>query len=143
MSTPEPLPLIDHHVHGVVTADLDRAGFELLISEASGPPAAGTTAFDSQLGFAIRRWCAPVLDLEPLEPAENYLRRRAELGAGEVNRRLLTAAGVAQSPPGAYLTSTRDASRGCRRWHGPERAGSPVAPVASHPETRSRFRFAP
>ena len=90
------VPLIDHHVHGVVTAELDRAGFELLISEASGPPAPGTTAFDSQLGFAIRRWCAPVLDLEPLEPAENYLRRRAELGAGEVNRRMLTAAGVAQ-----------------------------------------------
>ncbi len=52
--------------------------------------------FDSQLGFAIRRWCAPVLDLEPLGPAEDYLRRRAELGPAEVNRRLLSAAGVAQ-----------------------------------------------
>jgi uncharacterized protein len=96
VSTAEPLPLIDHHVHGVVTAELDRAGFEQLISEASGPPAAGTTAFDGQLGFAIRRWCAPVLDLEPLGPAEDYLRRRAELGTAEVNRRLLTAAGLAQ-----------------------------------------------
>ncbi|MGI9006318.1 MAG: amidohydrolase family protein [Streptosporangiaceae bacterium] len=95
-STAEPLPLIDHHVHGVVTTELDRAGFELLISEASGPPAPGTTVFDSQLGFAIRRWCAPVLDLEPLGPAEDYLRRRAELGPAEVNRRLLSAAGVAQ-----------------------------------------------
>ena len=96
MSTAEPLPLIDHHVHGVVTGELDRAGFELLISEASGPPAPGTTVFDSQLGFAIRRWCAPVLNLEPLGPPEDYLRRRAELGPAEVNRRLLTAAGVAQ-----------------------------------------------
>ena len=39
----EPLALIDHHVHGVVTAELDRAGFEYLISEASGPPAPGTS----------------------------------------------------------------------------------------------------
>jgi uncharacterized protein len=88
------LSLIDHHVHGVVTADLDRAGFENLISEASGPPAPGTSSFDSQLGFTIRRWCSPVLGLEPSAAAEDYLRRRAELGAAEVNKRLLTAARV-------------------------------------------------
>src|SRR5690348_14408204 len=92
----ESLALIDHHVHGVVTADLDRAGFEDLISEASGPPAPGTSSFDGQLGFTIRRWCAPVLDLEPHGPAEDYLRRRAELGTAEVNRRLLTASRVAE-----------------------------------------------
>jgi predicted TIM-barrel fold metal-dependent hydrolase len=96
VTTGEPIALIDHHVHGVVTAELDRAGFELLMTEAPGPPAAGTTTFDSQLGFTIRRWCAPVLDLEPSAAAEDYLRRRVELGAAEVNRRLLTAAGVAQ-----------------------------------------------
>ena len=55
----EPLSLIDHHVHGVVTADLDRAAFENLISEASGPPAPGTSSFDSQLGFTIRRMVCP------------------------------------------------------------------------------------
>jgi predicted TIM-barrel fold metal-dependent hydrolase len=92
----ESLALIDHHVHGVLTANLDRAGFEDLISEASGAPAPGTTPFDSQLGFLIRRWCAPVLDLEPHAPAEDYLRRRADLGAAEVNRRLLTASQTAQ-----------------------------------------------
>jgi predicted TIM-barrel fold metal-dependent hydrolase len=92
----ELLALVDHHVHGVVTGDLDRAGFELLMTEASGPPAPGTTMFDSQLGFTMRRWCAPVLDLEPSTAAEDYLRRRAELGTAEVNRRLLTAAGVGQ-----------------------------------------------
>jgi predicted TIM-barrel fold metal-dependent hydrolase len=75
--------------------DLDRAGFESLLTEAPGPPAPGTTMFDSQLGFAVRRWCAPVLDLEPFVPAGEYLRRRAELGFAEVNRRLLTAAGAA------------------------------------------------
>ncbi|HXL17504.1 MAG TPA: amidohydrolase family protein, partial [Streptosporangiaceae bacterium] len=96
MTTIESLALIDHHVHGVVTGDLDRAGFELLMTEASGPPAPGTTMFDSQLGFTMRRWCASVLDLEPSVAAEDYLRRRAELGTAEVNRRLLTAAGVGQ-----------------------------------------------
>lgn len=96
MTTTESLALIDHHVHGVVTGDLVRAGFELLMTEASGPPAPGTTMFDSQLGFTMRRWCAPVLDLEPSTAAEDYLRRRAELGTAEVNRRLLTAAGVGQ-----------------------------------------------
>ncbi|HVB44000.1 MAG TPA: amidohydrolase family protein [Streptosporangiaceae bacterium] len=92
---PEPLPLIDHHVHGVVTGELDRQAFEQLLTEAPGPPAPGSTRFDGQLGFAVRRWCAPVLDLEPFAPAERYLERRAELGAAAVNRRLLTAAGVA------------------------------------------------
>jgi predicted TIM-barrel fold metal-dependent hydrolase len=96
VTTIDSLALIDHHVHGVVTDDLDRAGFELLMTEASGPPAPGTTMFDSQLGFTMRRWCAPVLDLEPSTGAEYYLRRRGELGTAEVNRRLLTAAGVAQ-----------------------------------------------
>jgi predicted TIM-barrel fold metal-dependent hydrolase len=90
----EPQGLIDHHVHGVVAGDLDRAGFEALLTEAAGPAAAGTTTFDSQLGFAVRRWCAPVLDLEPSVPAEEYLRRRAEIGAAQVNRRLLRAASV-------------------------------------------------
>jgi len=92
----ESLSLIDHHVHGVVTADLDRAGFENLISEASGPPAPGTSSFDSQLGFTIRRWCAPVLGLDPCTAPEDYLRRRAELGTAEVNKRLLAASRVTQ-----------------------------------------------
>ena len=86
------MKLIDHHVHGVVTADLDRAGFEELITEGRAEP--GRTMFDTQLGITIRRWCAPVLDLEPFAPADEYVARRAELGGAEVNRRLLTAAEV-------------------------------------------------
>lgn len=93
MSGP-PLALIDHHCHGVVADALDRPGFEALLTEAPGPPAAGTSMFDSQLGFAVRRWCAPVLGLEPHAPADSYLHRRAELGPAEVNRRLLHAAQV-------------------------------------------------
>lgn len=95
-TTPPRLPLIDHHVHGVVTADLDRAAFELLLTESplASPP--GTTMFDSQLGIAVRRRCAPVLDLEPGVSAERYLERRAELGTREVSRRLLRGAAVAR-----------------------------------------------
>lgn len=91
--------IIDHHVHGVVTTDLDRTGFEELIAEGRAEP--GRTMFDTQLGFAIRRWCAPVLDLEPFAPADEYISRRAELGVDEVNRRLLAGAGV-----GMWLVDT-------------------------------------
>ena len=88
------LALIDHHVHGAVTATLDGPGVMNLLSEAAWPAPPGTSAFDSQLGFAVRRWCAPVLDLEPSVPAPVYLERRAKLGSGEVSERLLRAAGV-------------------------------------------------
>jgi uncharacterized protein len=88
------LPLVDHHCHGLVRRDLDRPGFEALLTEAAGPSALGGSLFDSQIGFAVRRWCAPVLDLPAHTPAEEYLTRRAELGADEVNRRLMTATGT-------------------------------------------------
>jgi len=94
MTTTGPLPLIDHHCHGVIAAALDGPGVEALLTEAPGPAPPGTSAFDGQLGFAVRRWCAPLLDLEPSASAGCYLRRRAELGDAEVGRRLLRAAGV-------------------------------------------------
>ena len=94
MRATEPLALVDHHVHGVVLGDLDRAGFESLLTEGTGPLPPGTSMFDSQLGFAVRRWCAPVLGLAPSVPAESYVERRIQLGAAEVNRRLLRAAQV-------------------------------------------------
>jgi predicted TIM-barrel fold metal-dependent hydrolase len=87
-------PLVDHHCHGLVTEDLDRAGFESLMNEADAPSPLGSTLFDSMLGLAIRRWCAPVLDLEEHVAADDYLSRRRELGADEVNRRLVRAAGI-------------------------------------------------
>ncbi|MFE9444445.1 amidohydrolase family protein [Streptomyces sp. NPDC006602] len=86
------LRLVDHHCHGVVTADLDRAGFESLLTEGEAWP--GISPFDSPAGVAVRRHCAPVLDLPRHAPAEEYLARRAELGGREVNRRFLAAAGT-------------------------------------------------
>jgi uncharacterized protein len=90
----ETLRLVDHHVHGTMTSDVDSAGFEAGFSESPWPPPAGTTHLDSQVGFAVRRWCAPVLDLPPHADAEAYLARRRELGAQEASRRLLAASGV-------------------------------------------------
>ncbi|MEV1085509.1 amidohydrolase family protein [Streptomyces sp. NPDC050211] len=84
------LPLFDHHCHGVTTADLDREGFESLLTEGGTWP--GISTFDTPVGTAVRRHCAPLLDLPRHAPADAYLARRTELGARDVNRRFLTAA---------------------------------------------------
>jgi predicted TIM-barrel fold metal-dependent hydrolase len=90
----EALRLVDHHVHGAAMGDVDGAGFEAGFTESSWPSPAGTTHLDSQVGFAVRRWCAPVLELPPHADASAYLARRRELGAQEATRRLLAASGV-------------------------------------------------
>jgi uncharacterized protein len=90
----EDLRLIDHHCHGVAKTDLDLAGFERLITESYDPPPPGTSRFDSPLGLAIRRWCAPVLGLEPFASPQDYVERRAALGAEEVTRSFLREAGL-------------------------------------------------
>jgi uncharacterized protein len=90
------LPLIDHHCHGVALDRLDRAGFEAQLCEAAGPSSWHGSLFDSQVGFAVRRVCAPLLDLPTHAPADDYLARRAELGADEVNRRLVTSTGITE-----------------------------------------------
>ncbi|MEZ7125662.1 amidohydrolase family protein [Nonomuraea sp. AD125B] len=95
------LPLVDHHVHGASADDLGRDVFETLVTESDRPIPAFMTQFDSQIGFAIRRWCAPVLGLPAHASPEEYMSRRAELGAAEVNRLLLTASGI-----GRYLVET-------------------------------------
>ena len=95
------LSVIDHHVHGAFRVPLDRVAFERSITESDRAAATGTTSFDSQLGFAILRWCAPMLGLAPHVAPEEYLARRAELGPEETNRRLLGASGVSH-----YLVDT-------------------------------------
>jgi hypothetical protein len=86
--------LVDHHCHGVVGQISDRSSFELLANEGFDPPPPGTSHLDSPLGLAIRKWCAPILDLESLVSAEEYVNRRLELGPNEVNQRLLQASGA-------------------------------------------------
>ncbi len=84
-------PLVDHHCHGVLRGGGDLAG---LLNEADGAAAADGTPFDSLAGLAFRRWCPPLLGLEPHASAAAYAERRAELGDDEVNRRLLGASGL-------------------------------------------------
>jgi hypothetical protein len=121
------VPLVDHHCHGVVPQDLDRPSFEGFINEGFDPAPEGTSHFDSPVGLAIRRWCAPVLELRPLPSADEYLARRAALGAEEAQRRLLRAAGLE-----ALLVETGYRASGLL---GPKAMGS-LAAVPAHQVVR-------
>jgi predicted TIM-barrel fold metal-dependent hydrolase len=88
--------LIDGHCHPVLGADLDRAGFELACSEADAPPPAGVSYLDSQMGLAVRRWCAPALGLPAHAPIEAYQERRAELGWSAATGSLMKQAGLGE-----------------------------------------------
>jgi len=100
-STVDELLVVDHHCHGLLRRDVTRAEFESLLTEADKPGPLNHTLFDSQIGFALRRWCAPILDLEPHAEPETYLARRAELGHAEVTRRLLHETGT-----GTFMVDT-------------------------------------
>ena len=85
--------LVDHHCHGVLLArDADEATLESMLTEGEGWP--GGSVFDSQAGLAFRRLCPPVLGLRPHAEIGDYVARRAKLGATEVSKRFLAAAGV-------------------------------------------------
>lgn len=91
------IQLVDHHVHGAFNKPVDRAGFEASINEGSTDPVPEfMTMFDSPLGLAIRRWCAPVLGLPTHAPADDYWARRSELGPDELTSAMLTRAGVSR-----------------------------------------------
>ncbi|MFI8100039.1 amidohydrolase family protein [Streptomyces sp. NPDC086023] len=93
--------LVDQYCHGVLRTELGLGTFEAHLGRASGPPAPGTTFFDTQTGFAVRRWCPPLLGLEPHCPPARYLARRRELGVLEAGRRLLRGSGIS-----TYLVDT-------------------------------------
>lgn len=88
------LGLVDHHCHGIMQGDLDRVAFEALLCEADGPGPWHGSLFDTRVGFAVRRLCAPLLDLPVGATPEEYLDRRSEIGAAEVSRRMLRATGI-------------------------------------------------
>lgn len=90
------LQLVDHHVHGCFAGPLSRAALEESLNEGSPDPIPPwMTQFDSPLGFAIRRWCAPVLELGAHTGADEYVAARSSLPTEELSRRLLPLAGVA------------------------------------------------
>ena len=102
------IALIDHHVHGAFDKPVDRAGFEAAINEGSTDPVpAFMTQFDSPLGLSIRRWCAPLLGLDPLASADDYWARRSEFAPDELARLMLPAArsvAAGSSTPGSRAT---------------------------------------
>jgi hypothetical protein len=73
-------PLLDAHCHGVVTHDLADTEFEALASESRLLARPSWSPLDSPVGLAIRRWCAPVLDLPEHAPTAEYPRRRPRVG---------------------------------------------------------------
>ncbi|MEU6769953.1 amidohydrolase family protein [Streptomyces sp. NPDC046759] len=93
------LRLVDHHCHGAVTVDLAPEEFAALLTEGASWP--GVSPFDTPAGVAVRRHCAPLLDLPRHAPPADYAARRSALGPQEVNRRFLRAAGA-----GAFLVDT-------------------------------------
>jgi predicted TIM-barrel fold metal-dependent hydrolase len=84
--------LVDHHCHGVLLRDADRATLESQLTE--GGPFPGGSPFDSGIGFAFRRLCPPVLGMPEDATISEYTERRKELGTDTVNRLFLRAAGL-------------------------------------------------
>ncbi|MEU5436315.1 amidohydrolase [Streptomyces sp. NPDC020719] len=93
--------LVDQCCHGVLRTELGLGTFETQLGRTGGPPAPGTTFFDTQTGFAVRRWCPPLLGLDAHCAPARYLARRRELGVLETGRRLLRGSGIS-----TYLVDT-------------------------------------
>ena len=87
------VPLIDQHVHGCWVSAGDRARFENALNEANTAPIAHS-GFDSQLGFAVRAHCAPMLGLIKHVDPDGYWEHRNRHSEQELARLFLPAAGV-------------------------------------------------
>ena len=84
------LTLIDNHVHGFWLAAGDRTRFDNALNEASTEPLADfDSGFDTQLGFAVRAHCAPLLGLDRHADPDAYWRRRCEHTEIDLARRFL------------------------------------------------------
>jgi uncharacterized protein len=85
--------LIDQHAHGCWLTAGDRRRFENALNEANTDPLVDS-GFDSQLGFAVRAHCAPLLGLPKHVEPHAYWERRRQLGETELARLFLPAAKV-------------------------------------------------
>lgn len=85
--------LVDQHVHGCWLTPGDRRRFENALNEANSEPIT-YSGFDSQLGFAVRAHCAPVLGLTKHADPQSYWERRSQFEEEELARLFLAAAGV-------------------------------------------------
>lgn len=90
------VPLIDQHVHGCWVSAGERQRFENALNEAdTDPSASAESGFDSQLGFAVRAHCAPLLGLPKHAGPQQYWERRSQYREAELAQLFLRAAGVA------------------------------------------------
>jgi len=80
-------------VHGCWLTAGDRTRFENALNEANTEPVADS-GFDSQLGFAVRNHCGPLLGLPRHVEPHVYWEHRSRIGEPELARRFLPAAGV-------------------------------------------------
>ena len=91
----EAVRLVDHHAHGCWLTSGDRSRFENALNEANTEPLASfDSAFDTQLGFAVRAHCGPILGLPRHTDTDAYWRCRSEIPESELARLFLSAAGV-------------------------------------------------
>ncbi|MDY6998978.1 MAG: amidohydrolase family protein [Actinomycetota bacterium] len=87
--------LIDHHVHGCWLTPGDRTRFDNALNEANTEPLAPfDSAFDTQLGFAVRAHCSTALGLARHADAESYWAQRTSVSETELAQSFLAAAGV-------------------------------------------------
>jgi hypothetical protein len=91
------LDLVDHHVHSTLVTELSRGEFESFLTESTEPIPAWMTQFDSQIGFAVRAYCAPILGLPRHADADEYWRVRSLLTPAEATRLMLTTSKVSTS----------------------------------------------
>ncbi|MEZ4595691.1 MAG: amidohydrolase family protein [Chloroflexota bacterium] len=84
--------LVDHHVHSLVRDTPDRTGYLAMLTESDRPGA--VAGWDTQLGIAVRRWCASPLGLEPFPSGDAFLDRRLAMGAEDAVGAFVAPAGI-------------------------------------------------
>lgn len=87
------IELVDHHTHSIVAGLVAPSAAISMLNESNRESAAVATGLDSQVGIAVRRWCAPLLGWPVHLAADEYLARRAEIPNEEAAARLLPPAG--------------------------------------------------
>jgi predicted TIM-barrel fold metal-dependent hydrolase len=91
----EHVPLVDHHVHGCWLQAGSRHRFENGLNEANTESVSDfDSAFDSQVGFAVRAHCAPLLNLSRHADEDEYWEGRSRYSEPDLARLFLSAAGV-------------------------------------------------
>lgn len=86
------LALVDHHVHSIVREPPDASGYLAMLTESD--QRAAVAGLDTQLGIAVRRWCAPLLGLEASAGRDEFLARRLALDARTAGAVFLPPAGL-------------------------------------------------